>query len=131
MLIQKPTKTMNKKLVKFTVFTISILAANLLGDYAGDYLTSFKNDYKPLTFTLLAMGVIVLIFYPLFDFLEKWFAKLSKTVVKEGKSRIGKNLGLLLVFFVSIIALSYFYAKMWYGINIFDLVINGGGGNLF
>ena len=113
---------MNKYLVKIVVFTISILTANLIGDYVSDFLTSFKNHYKPLTFTLIAMAIIVIIFYPLFEFLDKWINTLSKKVVRKGKSFAGQYLGLFFVFFISMSILTFFYVKQWYGINILNYI---------
>lgn len=113
---------MKKYLVKLVVFTISILTANLIGDYISDFLTSYKNHYKPLTFTLIAMAVIVIIFYPLFEFLDKWINTFSKKVVQKGKSFAGQYLGLFFVFFISICILTYFYVIHWYGINIFNYI---------
>jgi len=120
----KSKRAMNKRLIKFVVFTITILTANLLSDYAGDFLTSYKYQYKPLTFTLIAMGVITLIFYPLFEFLEKWVGIFSKRIVREGKNFVGPNLGLLLVFLISMTVLTFLYVKQWYGINIFIYLKN-------
>lgn len=122
---------MNRNLIKFVVFTISILTANLLSDYAGEFLTSFKHHYKPLTFTLIAMGVITLIFYPLFEFLEKWMSKASKRAVNAGKSYVGPYIGLFMVFMVSMTILTHLYVKLWYGINIFTYLFNGGFLKLF
>jgi len=115
---------MNKYLVKFVVFTISILTANLIGNLVGDYLTSFKNHYKPLTFTLIGMGIITLIFYPLLEYLNKWILVLTKKMVRHGKSFAGQNFGLILIFLLSMVILIYFYVKSWYGINIFKYLIN-------
>jgi hypothetical protein len=115
---------MNKYLVKFVVFSITILTANIIGDYAGNFLTSYKYQYKPLTFTVLAMIVIALIYYPLFEFLDKWINILSKKVVKKGKSFAGQYFGLFLVFTISMVILIFFYVKEWYGINIFKYLIN-------
>ena len=114
----------NKYLFKFVVFTISILTANLLGDYTSNYLTSFKNQYKPLAFALVAMAIITLIFYPLFEYLDNWVMILSKKIVRKGKSLAGQNIGLILVFLIAMIVLIYFYVKLWYGINIFKFLIN-------
>jgi hypothetical protein len=114
----------NKYLFKFVVFTISILTANLLGDYTSNYLTSFKNQYKPLTFTLMAMAIITLIFYPLFEYLDNWVLILSKKLVRKGKSLAGQNFGLILIFIFAMIVLTFFYVKQWYGINIFKYLIN-------
>lgn len=122
---------MNKYFVKFVVFTITILTANLLGDYASDFLTSFKHHYKPLTFTLLAMSVITVIFFPLFEFLDKTIIRLSKKAVKESRSFAGQYLGLISLFIVSMIILTFFYVKQWYGINIFIFLVKGKFLNLF
>lgn len=116
---------MNKYLVKFTVFTITILTANLLGDIASDFLTSYKADLKPFVFTLLAMTLIVAIFYPLFEYLDKWILKLTKRAVREGKSLAGRNTGIILVFTVSILILVYFYMKQWYGLDFIKVILNG------
>ncbi|NJO89917.1 MAG: hypothetical protein HC831_13940 [Chloroflexia bacterium] len=121
----------NKKLIKFVVFVITILTANLLGDYAGDFLTSFKNDYKPLTFTLIAMVVIVIIFYPLFDSLEEWVTKFSNKIVKEGAKNFGPNLAIFMIFLVSMIVLIFFYARQYYEINIFRHLFRGNFEGLF
>jgi len=116
---------MNKRLIKFVVFTITILTANLLGDYAGEFLTSFKDQYKPLTFTLVAMVVIVIIFYPLFDFLEDWVTKLSNKIVKAGGKSLGPNVALSFIFLVSMMVLIFFYTRLYYDINIFHHLFKG------
>jgi H+/Cl- antiporter ClcA len=121
----------NKKLIKFVVFVITILTANLLGDYAGDFLTSFKDDYKPLTFTLVAMVVIVLIFYPLFDSLEDWVTKFSNKIVKHGAKNFGPNVAILMIFLVSMIVLIFFYTRQYYEINVFHHLFRGHFDNLF
>jgi len=63
------------------------------------------------------MGVIVVIFYPLFTKMEEWVKKISTRFIRTGKSVAGKYLGLFLAFFVAMLILFYFYAKMWYNIN--------------
>lgn len=122
---------MNKYLIKFVVFTITILTANLLSDYAGNFLTSFKSHYKPLVFTIIGMATITIIFYPLFEYLDKWINKLTKKAISKSKSFTGQYVGLLLFFLVSMIVLIYFYVKMWYGINIFQYLFKGNFLNLF
>lgn len=110
---------------RFVVMSITILTANLLTTALGSYLVTFRNHVKPLSFTLAGMAVIVLIFYPLFAKLEEWVKKISMKVVKKGKSLAGKYLGLALAFVVCIAVLSYFYAKMWYHINLWQMLIQG------
>jgi len=110
---------------RFVVTTITILTANLLTTAISDYMVTYKYSAKPLTFTLMGMGIIVIIFYPLFLKLEDWVTRISVKLVKSGHSLAGKYLGLFLVFVVCLFILSYFYARMWYHIDIVRALFNG------
>ena len=65
---------MYRKLFKLAVTLITILTVNLISGKISDYLVNYKykTHIKPITFTLIAMGVIVIIFYPLITKLEDW-----------------------------------------------------------
>lgn len=121
---------MYKYLFRFCVMTVTILTANLLTETISDYLVSYRNHLKPLTFTLLGMAITVAIFYPLFIKLEEWVKNFSVRMIKTGKSLRGKYAGLLLSFIVSLFMLTYFYAKMWYHIDILRVILNGDGNNI-
>jgi hypothetical protein len=110
---------------RFVVTTLTILTANLITNALGDYLVSYRNQYKPLTFTLLGMAIIVVIFYPLFVKLEEWVKNISVKMVKSGNSLAGKYLGLSLTFLGGIVVLTYFYARMWYHIDLLQVLIHG------
>src|SRR5512138_962605 len=107
---------------RFTVMTLSILTANLLTNGLSNYLVSYKNQYKPFIFTLIGMTVTVVVFYPLFIKLETWVKNISVRAVKSGKSIAGKYLGLFITFFAGLLILFYFYARMWYHINFFQVL---------
>jgi len=115
---------MYKYLFRFFVMIVSILTANLLTTFLSDYLVSYKNNYKPLIFTLAGMGVIVLVFYPLFVKLEDWVKSLSLKVIRSGKSIGGKYPGLILTFIICMTLLTYFYMKMWYGIDLIRMIVS-------
>jgi hypothetical protein len=114
---------------RFVVTTLTILIANLLTNAVSDYMISYKNHVKPVTFTLLAMGIIVVVFYPLFIKMEEWVKILSVRVIKSGKSLAGKYLGLTLAFLTALMVLCYFYTRMWYHIDLFRALVNGSIGN--
>ena len=116
---------------RFVVTTVTILTANLLTNIISDYMISYKNHVKPVTFTLLAMGIIVVVFYPLFTKMEAWVKGLSVRVIKSGKSLAGKYLGLTLAFLTALVFLCYFYAKMWYHIDLARALFNGNIGGYF
>lgn len=110
---------------RFVVMSITILTANLLTTALGNYLVTYKNHVKPLTFTFLGMAVTVLIFYPLFARLELWVKALSTRIVKKGKSLAGKYLGLIFAFAAAMAVLAHFYAKMWYHISLWHVLVQG------
>jgi hypothetical protein len=121
---------MYKFFFRFTVTTLTILTANLLTNAISDYMVSYKNHYRPLTFTLACMLIIVVVFYPLFIKLESWVESFSKRMVKSGKSMAGKYLGLLLSFLLGIIILAYFYGRVWYHIDFIKILFQGNFGTL-
>lgn len=110
---------------RFVVTIITILTASLLTTALGDYLATYKNHYKPITFTLIGMSIIVVIFYPLFMKLEEWVKIISVKVIKSGNSLAGKYLGLCLTFFGAMLVLFYFYARMWYHIDFMTILFQG------
>jgi hypothetical protein len=116
---------MYRYLFRFVVMTISILTANVLTNALSNYLVTFRSHIRPVTFTIISMGVIVMIFYPLFAKLEEWVKALSMKVVNKGKSLAGKYVGLLLAFVLCLSVLSYFYAKTWYHIDLWKILIGG------
>lgn len=122
---------MYRFLFRFVVTTITILTANLLTTAISDYMVTYKNTARPLTFTLIGMAIIVIVFYPLFLKLEDWVTGLSVKLVKSGKSLAGKYLGLFFVFVVCLVVLGYFYARMWYQIDIVRALFSGSIRNLF
>jgi hypothetical protein len=110
---------------RFVVMTLTILTANLITIAINNYMVSYRYHYKPLVFTFLGMAIIVVVFYPLFIKLESWVKDISVKVVKSGKSVAGRYMGLVLVFLLGLMLLSYFYARMWYHINILQVMMNG------
>ena len=109
---------------RFVVMTVTILSANLITNAISTYMVSYKNHYRPVTFTFLGMAVTVLILYPLFIKLESWVKEISIKAIRSGKSLAGKYFGLLFTFLAALIVLSYFYAQMWYHINIFQSLLH-------
>jgi hypothetical protein len=110
---------------RFFVITVTILTANLLTTAISEYMITYRNHVRPATFTFIGMGIIVLIFYPLFMKLEEWVKKLSMKVIKSGKGVAGKNLGIFLTFILSMSVLFYFYAKMWYHLDFIKILFSG------
>ena len=116
---------MYRKIFHFAVTTLTILTVNLLTTVITDKLFSFKWELKPLRFTIISMAIITIVFYPLFLKFEDWLSGFSKRFIKAGHGLTGKYFGLLLMFAAGMLALLYFYADMWYNINIFRMMFEG------
>lgn len=110
---------------RFVVTTLTILTANLLTTALSDFMVSYKNYVKPVTFTLIGMGIIIVVFYPLFLKLESWIKYISVKVIKSGNSMAGKFLGLSFIFIGGLLVLFYFYARMWYHIDFVQVLLHG------
>jgi uncharacterized membrane protein len=104
--------------------TLTILSVNLITGAITDYMVSYKNHYRPIAFTFLGMAITVVIFYPLFIKLQDWIKIISMKAIKSGKSVAGKYLGLIVTFIAALLILGYFYARMWYHINLFSVMIH-------
>lgn len=113
---------MYRYVFRFAVMTITILTANLLTTAIGNYLVIYKNHYRPAVFTLLGMAVTVVILYPLFVKLEGWVKVISVKAINSGRSLAGKYLGLVLTFLAAFLLLFNFYARMWYHIDLFQIL---------
>jgi hypothetical protein len=109
---------------RVAVMILTILTVNLITNAITNYMVSYKNNYKPVTFTLVGMALTVVILYPFFIKLESWVKNISVKTIKSGKSFGGKFLGLFITFLAVALVLFYFYAKMWYHINVFQVLIN-------
>jgi hypothetical protein len=116
---------------RFVVTTLTILTANLLTNALSDYMITYKNHAKPIAFSLIAMAIIVVVFYPLFIKLEDWLKGISVKFIKKGNSVAGKYFGLTLTFTGGLSILLYFYAKMWYHIDLLRALFSGSFGHYF
>jgi hypothetical protein len=116
---------------RFVVTTLTILTANLLTNALSDYMITYKNHAKPIAFSLIAMAIIVVVFYPLFLKLEDWLKGISVRFIKSGNSVAGKYFGLTITFLLGLLLLLYFYTKMWYHIDLFKALFNGSIGHYF
>jgi hypothetical protein len=116
---------------RFVVTTLTILTANLLTNALSEYMVTYKTSYKPFTFTLIGMTIIVVVFYPLFMKMEDWLKDLSARVIRSGNSFAGKYLGLFLTFLGGLLILFYFYARVWYHIDFVQVLLHGSIGSYF
>lgn len=103
---------------KFMVFVLGILTANLVTIWIDNYMLSYRFNYSPHVFTCIGMGVVLLIYYPLFMYLDKWTTKFGDHFLKAGKKFGGRKLGSFLAFIFGLLILFYFYGREWFNSNV-------------
>ncbi len=108
-----------RKIFKFLVLILSILFANLLTIWIDNYMLSYKWNYSPHIFTWIGMCVVLLIYYPLFKYMDKWASKLSDKFLKAGKKLAGRRTGSIIAFIIGLLLLYYFYGQEWFRSNVF------------
>lgn len=84
---------------------------------------NYKGVTNPLKFTAIGMGVLVIILYPAFKFLDGLVTTLAKRTMSKGHHMFGKILGTLISFVIVLFVLYCVYAKQWFGINVPKVMI--------
>lgn len=115
----KSKSSFYQKIFRFMVLVLGILLANLITIWLDEYVQTFRNNYKPYVFTLLAMLVVVVIYYPLFRYIDKWATKAAETFVRAGRKLVGRKIGAIFAFFVALAIIAILYGYEWYGRNVF------------
>jgi len=97
---------------------VGILIANLITLWIDSYFFSYKSKFPAYLFTWIGMGVIVLIYYPLFTRIDKWSTKVGDKFIKAGKKVWGRKLGATIAFIIALLFLYYLYGKEWFNSNV-------------
>lgn len=108
-----------RKLNKFIVTVLTILMLQLIADWV---VTFFNNAHKNKYLSVLIyMAVIVILFYPMLTFLNRYIATFSKKYVK-GSGHLSKNkyVGVLVGFFIALLILFSLFAILMFDKSLFS-----------
>lgn len=112
---------MNRKITKYVVIAIAILIAELINAFFLLVMEKYKSSHTPYQSTAIQMFASILIYYPLFTFLEKYLHSGSKNLVKNSQ-KIAQHgfLGILMAFAAAFFIIWVALVKIWYHRNIFE-----------
>lgn len=116
---------MNRRIFNFFVLVITILLVNLLTTFIADYLMEYKGNINPLKFTAIGMGIIVIIFYPAFEYLNGIVEKFTTRFLKKGNNLFGRTLGVYITFIALLFILYSIYAHIWFNVNVIRVIFSG------
>jgi len=115
---------MNRRIFNFLVFCITILTVNLITTFITDYLMRYKNQAEYMKFTAIGMVVVVIVFYPLFEYLNLFTEKITTQLLKKGKNIFGRTIGIYISFIIMLALLYYIYAHIWFDVDLIKQLFN-------
>jgi hypothetical protein len=80
------------------MLAVTILVMNLLAEYVTNYFMKYKGNNNPLKFIALGMVVLVVIFYPAFQYINKQVKIIIQRLFSHGKNAFGRFLGSIIIF---------------------------------
>ena len=107
-----------KHLHKFTVYSITILTAYLISEYLVDFLNSHYKE-KTYSSVLVGMFVVLVVYFPIVTFLDKYIKQMSKTYIKQSKGLVkNSQFGIIVGFLVMFFVLFVLFALVWHDLNL-------------
>lgn len=109
-----------KHLTKFTVYSTTILTAYLVSEYLVNFLNSY---YKAKTYgsVFIGMLVILVVYFPVVTFLDKYIKRMSKTYINQSKGLANnKPFGIIVGFLVMFFVLFVLFALVWHDLNLLE-----------
>jgi len=116
---------MNKKLNNLFVTILTILIVTLIASFLTGLMDeSFKDRNSPYTSVWIGMGLMVVVYYPMSAFLNKYFNTISKKYLRQTRKISKSNsVGIIIGFALALAILFIFYAKIWYNLDVLDDII--------
>jgi len=111
---------MMRFITRSVIFAVSILSSYLITGAIEDRVLQETEQYRPLTATLLGMGIIILIFVPVFAYADKITEASVKAILKQTTAGVGKVFGVLIFITVIFVILFALYLDRWFGISVID-----------
>lgn len=111
---------MMRHITRAVIFTFSILTSYLVTGAIEERVLLETERYRPLTATLLGMGIIVLIFVPIFAYTEKITEAIVKAGLQQTKSGAGKIFGVIIFVGIVFLILLALYVDRWFDVSLID-----------
>ena len=113
----------SKNLTKIFVFILTLFIAEIVSTIAKNYLNIHTGSNNPYKLTIIQMGIIIVIYYPVFTLLSGLSEILSKHFFKKTKTAfVGGILGLIIAFLIGLVICYGIFLKLWYHLNVFEVV---------
>jgi|GEM_PF-1848849 len=113
----------SRTITKFFVFILTIFIAEIVSTIAKNYLNIHTGYKDPYRLTVIQMGIIVAIYYPVFTFISNLAETLSKHFVRKTKSATMSGIpGLIIAFIIGLAICFAIFLKLWHHINVLEVI---------
>jgi hypothetical protein len=103
------------------VIVVVILLAELVNAYFLLILQKYKSESHPYRSTIIHMAVMLVIYYPLITYLDKYLKSGSQQLVKQSQTITkNRNLGMLIGFTAVVVLIWMALAKIWYDADMVE-----------
>jgi hypothetical protein len=110
-----------RKITRAIIFIVSVLTTYLLTGFIEEKILSQTEEFRPVTATLLGMGIIVLIFVPVFAYTERITEAVIKAGLQQTKSGAGKIVGVIVFTLLILTMLFAIFLNRWFNKSIADV----------
>jgi hypothetical protein len=112
---------MNKKITKYAIIAIAILLAELLSAFFLLIMEKYKSSEMPYRSTAIQMLASIIVYYPVFTFLDKYFKSGSKNLLASTKKIASHHIGgVILAFALSFFLIWVALVRIWYDRSLFE-----------
>ena len=112
-----------KSITKFFVFVLTLFIAEIVSTFAKNYLNIHTGYRDPYKLTAIKMGILIVIYYPVFTFISHVAEIISTHFVKKTKSAtIGGMPGLIIAFLIGLFICYVIFLNQWHHINLLKVI---------
>ncbi len=118
---QKAART--RRRFRAIVIILTLLCIDLITTSINTLVTSLDKFINPYLLTALGMMIVVVLFYPAFEFLSRWSNTLVEKSIDVSANMVGRKNALIVVVIVLLFVLYVGFLFLWFNKSLFsDLV---------
>lgn len=109
---QKAARTRQR--VRAVMIVLVLLSVDLVSTSINAFVTSLDKSINPYLLTALGMVIVVVLFYPAFEFLSQWSHKLVEKMVAASSNVLGRKQAIVAVALVLLFLLYVGFLFLWF-----------------
>ena len=106
-----------QKITQYAIIAVTALTAYLVIGYVEEALLEQTKRFSPYVATLIGMAMIVVVFVPLFSYLESFSDKVVQ-MIGGGSSKVFGRYGLLIFLAIALVVLFALYLDDWFNVGL-------------